>query len=117
MIRDCGSVKLRCAFGFGTAAATASATRWAVVSSPSPRAAALFRASCSARSRASSSSACFASRILASRDSRRRSSCGSSSPRESLPNRTSSLWSIASACASNSDTSSARIFSFSLIRA
>ncbi len=35
MIRDWGSVKLRCAFGFGTAAAAASATRCAVVSSSS----------------------------------------------------------------------------------
>jgi len=38
-------------------------------------------------------------------------------PARVLPNRASSPWSIASACANSSDTSCARTFSFSLIRA
>ena len=86
MIRLSWSVKLLCSLGRGTALAAAASTP----SGPAPPPSARSRARLLARS----SNRTFASLILASRTSRRRSSSGSSSPRASSPYSASSASSI-----------------------
>ena len=99
MILDSGSVKLRCAVGFGVNGSRPSRGARGFL----PCASSSARRAVSA-SRASASNACLASRIVARRCSRRCSSSGSSSPRRSAPKRSSSSASTRSASASSAST-------------
>src|SRR5271157_1131327 len=125
MIRLSGSVKLRCAFGSGTACSGSATCGSRPLTFLPVRASCSWRcliwasaAACfsSAFCLASASNSAFAARIFASRLSRRANSAGNSSPACSFPYFSSSAASTASARCSSASTSACSFFSASLIR-
>ena len=96
MILESGSVKVALRLGFGHRLPTRRRSELGDGVLVLATVAGLCRTSCSALAVACSSSASLAARIRARRDSRRRRSSGSSSPRASRPNSASSALSIPS---------------------